>query len=653
MRIFFLGIALLTLALKASSSIFPDTLHISPIIITGERTVKETAGAITSSIDSSALVKSMTANLSDLILQNTPIFIKEYGRGAMATASFRGTAPSHTQVLWNGINLSSPMLGMVDFSTIPIYFIDNIQLLHGSTSLTENSGALGGIIKLQTHADFLNHFSGRMLTGIGSYGTQDEMIGFNLGNTKIQAQFRSFFNHSDNDFSFVNKFNADIDPNTGQYHYPTYKNTTSWYQNFGLLQELFYKPSEKDLISLHYWYQYSNRGLPKLLTDEKNYNSMINRQAEKAHRASLEWKHIQPKGIFSVNSGINVQLLNYWLGQQNLFTENSFSKVFSFYNKLNYEYHINNYLVNLGFDANLHQVNSDNTPFNSETYGYNKNRSENDVFLNITRHFGEKVSASFLGRQILIDGQLTPFIPSMGWEYKTYKGFFIKTNIAKNYHEPTLNDLYIIPGGNLRLKAEEGITADLGTGFSSKIGNASFKTSINGYYSKIHNWIIWIPKPYWTPQNLKTVEASGLEFKADLKGNFASYTYQITGIYAFCRSINKDDSLRWGDDSYRKQLPYIPVHSANLSVNLSQNGYHLNWSWSYYSQRYTTTTEDELDVIYPYIMNNLSVSKELKVKKNSFELELKILNLFDEQYRSVLQNPMPGRNYSLLFRYDF
>jgi iron complex outermembrane receptor protein len=100
-------------------------------------------------------------------------------------------------------------------------------------------------------------------------------------------------------------------------------------------------------------------------------------------------------------------------------------------------------------------------------------------------------------------------------------------------------------------------------------------------------------------------------------------------------------------------LPYIPVHSANLSVNLSQNGYHINWSWSYYSQRFTTTSEDELDVIYPYFMNNLSVSKELKVKKNRFELELKILNLFDEQYRSVLQNPMPGRNYSLLLHYDF
>ncbi len=33
----------------------------------------------------------------------------------MATASMRGTAPSHTKVTWNGMSLNSPMLGMVDF----------------------------------------------------------------------------------------------------------------------------------------------------------------------------------------------------------------------------------------------------------------------------------------------------------------------------------------------------------------------------------------------------------------------------------------------------------------------------------------------------------------------------------------------------------
>lgn len=32
---------------------------------------------------------------------------------------------------------------------------------------------------------------------------------------------------------------------------------------------------------------------------------------------------------------------------------------------------------------------------------------------------------------------------------------------------------------------------------------------------------------------------------------------------------------------------------------------------------------------------------------------IKIYNLFNEDYRTVLQLPMPGINYSLLLRYDF
>jgi len=58
-------------------------------------------------------------------------------------------------------------------------------------------------------------------------------------------------------------------------------------------------------------------------------------------------------------------------------------------------------------------------------------------------------------------------------------------------------------------------------------------------------------------------------------------------------------------------------------------------------------------VLYPYFMNNLFFGKEIKLSKNKFNIELKIFNLFNEEYRTVLQHPMPRRNYSLLIRYDF
>lgn len=193
------GSSLLLILLVSSLNIYsnnlPDTLQIRTVVVTADKIVKEDAGKTSMRIDSVSMMKALTANLSELISQNTPVFVKEYGRGAMATASFRGTAPSHTQVSWNGIDLSSPMLGMVDFSTIPVYFTDNISLLYGPASLSEKSGALGGTVKLQNNADWQNHLSGRILTGIGSYGTWDEFLRINLGNKKLQFQSRAYFNH--------------------------------------------------------------------------------------------------------------------------------------------------------------------------------------------------------------------------------------------------------------------------------------------------------------------------------------------------------------------------------------------------------------------------------------------------------------------------
>jgi len=650
---------------NAYSLVFPDTLHIKPIEIFGKRTMKEGAGVITSSIDSTAMVKALTENLSDLILRNTPIFIKEYGRGAMATASFRGTAPSHTQVLWNGINLSSPMLGMVDFSTIPVYFIDNVTLLHGSGSLSENSGALGGIVKLQNLPDFMNRISGRVLTGIGSYGTQDEMVRLNIGNGKLQSQTRAFYNHSDNDYSFINKLNADIDPLTGKYIYKRVRNENAAYQNYGFLQEFYYKPSGSDLISARYWYQDNSRSLPKLLTNQSGNNSNINRQSETAHRASMEWKNFG-KGTLDLQSGLNVQNMNYLLltktsGSTDQRAINSYSQSVSSYNKLLYEYNFNEtFSVSAGVDADFHKVKSFNAPFDSTAYGYNKSRSEESFFISLNKSFSRKLAVTLLGRQNLIDGHSSPFIPSIGIEYRpfTRNEFYIKSNMARNYHQPSLNDLYYIPGGNSALKPEEGIMADLGTGYKWKIGNNLFNVSLNGYSSKINNWIIWLPSAqgYWVPFNMKKVNASGIEFKTDLNGNLAAFKYQLNCNYAFTRSVNKDDPMNWADDSYGKQLPYIPVHSANVSATLSGHGYHLTWIWNYYSRRYTTTSTDkdsELDVIYPYIMNNLFIGKSFSFHKNDIDIELKVMNLFNEEYRTVLQNMMPGRNYSLLLRYDF
>ncbi|RPI44861.1 MAG: Plug domain-containing protein, partial [Bacteroidetes bacterium] len=103
---------------------------------------KEMAGMHETRMDTAVLQEKVNLSLSDLLSENTHVFIKNHGRGALATASFRGTAPSHTQVTWNGLNINTPMAGMVDFSLVPVYIIDGLVLKHGAASLSQQSGGI-------------------------------------------------------------------------------------------------------------------------------------------------------------------------------------------------------------------------------------------------------------------------------------------------------------------------------------------------------------------------------------------------------------------------------------------------------------------------------------------------------------------------------
>ena len=101
-------------------------------------------------LDTLVLHENIALSMADVLTFNTAIFIKQYGRATLSTVAFRGTAASHTQVMWNGMRINSPMLGMTDFSMIPSYFVDDATLLHGTSSLNVVGGGLGGAITLAT-----------------------------------------------------------------------------------------------------------------------------------------------------------------------------------------------------------------------------------------------------------------------------------------------------------------------------------------------------------------------------------------------------------------------------------------------------------------------------------------------------------------------
>ena len=648
-----------------------DTLKIEEINVFSHRPVEQTALTVTQ-IDSAILSHHVSQSLSELIAEDSPLFIKSFGRGALATVSFRGTAPSHTKVTWNGLELNSPMLGMVDFSEVPVFFIDEIRLVHGNSSLTEMPGALGGIIDLGTKTRWDEGVSGSVMQGAGSFGTWNEFGRINAGSSRFQSSTRLFYNHSDNDFKYRNFDTPDsVNLQTGEKYYPVSVNKNAGYTNKGVLQQFALRRSEREVLDVNIWLQQSDRSLPMLSTDESSNVEMTednkpnggintNRQNDRFFRTAVNYMNYGDKGKFTLFSGMNVNLISYRMdrlvnGNGRITQLDSESKVLSIDNRATYRRSLSRrdeIKVDLRFVFDAVKTQEKIT-----VNQYDKSRGETSLSLSWFHSLNKKLRLRSSAVAQLMGNTLVQPSVSIGGEYHFLPDdrLYIKASLSSNHRFPTLNDLYFQPGGNPSLRPENSISQEAGMVYRLAGKRTELSFGISAYHSNVRDWIIWLPsyKGNWEPFNIEKVTTDGVECNAAFSLKSGGINWVINGNYALTRSRNFGDVKNWADQTHGKQLPYIPLHSANLNISSEWHFWSVNYSWNYYSERFTTTSNLKAsyrDNLYPFFMNQVRVGRSIEVNAFNLDLSLSVYNLFNETYRSVLQRQMPGRNFHVMAR---
>jgi iron complex outermembrane receptor protein len=670
-----LFLILIGLAFDAQADL-PDSVKLKEVLIVEKLLLKkEQAGVKYQKIDSLVLSTLAHRSLSEVLSENTPIFIKTYGRGSMASASFRGTAPSHTKVLWNDIEINSPMLGMVDFSLIPTWFMDDVSLSYGAASVKKTGGALGGSVELSNRPQWNKGFSFHTLSSAGSYDTYDQFAAINYARSGFSSNTKAFYSCSANDFEFYNKdIISSVDLNTGEKTHPKQKQRNADYQKYGFLQELYYKAGDKDMISFKLWSQKSNRSLPLLSSDEKHDQQELdegaklnnfNRQNDETTRAVFNWKHYAAKFKYALNAGYIHTNMDYFLDVRLQDKEadrqiDSKSQVDSYFLKASMDGHLSTKTkISASLAYREHQV--DTKELVKKT-AYNEKRSEQNLMTSIEHEWAQGLTQSMMARLPMIKGELEPLIWASALQFQKGKKHMLNAqlNMSRNYRRPTLNDLYFQPGGNPDLRPEKGYTGEFDLGYAYIQPGFEFKLDASYYQSDIKDWILWLYtfKGYWEPVNVKRVKLNGVELKLNVSGEInPDFKYKLITNYAYTQSINHGETKDWADDSQGKQLPYIPEYSANVLGSISWKQSFMTYQFNYYSERFTTssnTKETKRDYLYPYYMSHLSFGQRFKVnKKIRAELQVKVDNLLDETYRSILQRPMPGRNYTLLLDLKF
>ena len=531
---------------------------IREVPVWGRRPMKS-IGVQETRLDSLILKENIALSIADVLTFNSPIFVKQYGRATLSTVSFRGTGPSHTQVTWNGMRINNPMLGMTDFSMIPSYFIDDASLLHGTSSVNETGGGLGGLVRLSTAPADIRGFGLQYIQGIGMFRTFDEFLRLEWGDEHWQVSTRAVYQSSANDFKYRNRDKKeniyDDEMNIVGSYYPTERNKSGAFDDVHVLQEVYYDTRRGDRFGLNAWYINSNRELPLLTTDYADDKQFENRQREHTLRSVLSWDHYRSDWKVAAKAGY----IHTWMaydyrkdpgsGIMNSITR-SRNKVDTFYGQADGEYTPNgNWFFTAGVSAHQHLVESIDKDIilqqgGKDIVGYDKGRIELSASVSAKWRPTERLGLSAVLREEMY-GTKWATVPAFFADCQLSKrgNIVAKASVSRNHRFPTLNDLYFLPGGNPDLRSESGFSYEAGLSFAVGKENVySLSGSASWYDQHIDDWILWLstPKGFFSPRNIKQVHAYGVEMQANLAVIPArDWKLTMNGTFSWSPSINE------------------------------------------------------------------------------------------------------------------
>ena len=589
-------------------------------------------------IDTAIMKRLQTVSLSQLLIQHSPVFIKTYGPGGTSSASFRGTTASHTLVLWNGLQINSPFLGEVDFSTIPVFFTDEVSLQWGSKT-SANSGGLGGVVNVANRQKFSEGLLLDLKQTYGSFNTWGSYVTLGYSGNNFITRLKAYRSSSDNDFTYNN---------IATIPHQEMKQKNADFIDYGVMPEMQMR-FKNSLLTIVSWNQWSHRNYPQIMPNV--FNNIKEFTDNDFSRNFISYKIYWKSGRVEVKSAYFYEKQNYFLES---YTSNGLPVTqTNSLNKSNVFRQIFDLKQELYKSWTLYaKAQWDHENVSSSNYDGIKNRNTISLYASVDGKIYENLDLRMTLRNDIVDDESAGFFPTATVAYKTHlvKGLTFNAGYSHNYRTPTLNDLYWNPGGNENLKAENGKTFDFDINYLYENVNFNLDFRSGLYYSKVNDWIQWVPTTYryWVPKNVSEVLARGFETHLKMNYRYALWIFSVSGNYVYSHTTDESEFAQQYD-SEGKQLIYIPKHHANAFAEIKWKSWNMNYTFEFTGKRTTSMNDDEFfayDLPY-YMLHHISFGKQL----NNFRIEFKINNLTNKDYQTVLWRAMPGRSYEIYLEF--
>ena len=623
-RYFLLLLILFTGAVFAQEDQRLGGIPLDEVLITAPRLNHFSSDVKVQETDSMISMQYESQSLGDLLQNESPVFIKSYGMGSLATTSFRGGSANHTAVLWNGFNINSPMNGITDFALIPNAFIGKVKLQYGGGSAMWGSDALGGTIHLNRAIAFGKGTTVSLASSLGSFSDYQQTVRLESSTDKWLSKVTFFHRTAINDFPFYN-----ISSDNAQLLVQQHADLNQQ----GILLENAVKLNAKQRLFIDYWYQDNLRNIPPTLMQVESKAD----QADETHRATLQWQHVGDRlGVYIRTAYFDEAILY----RDKQYEIDAFSRAKTSIAEAEIKLPLmNHHLFNLGLN---------NTYAFAQADDYISNTQQNRISAFASYRYtstNKKWSANVSARKEQTDNTSVPFTYSAGLNAQLTKHVSLKASGGKVYRLPTFNDMYWNPGGNSSLLPENGYTVDAGMLLEiPKTINGielSFESSL--FSRRIENWIIWLPgQTYWSPQNFMEVWSRGMETNTRFSLALNELVLQADIQTSYVVSTNEKEKSP-NDLSVGKQLIYVPMYSGNAKLSMFYKKMSISYLHRYTGYRYITS--DNLEYLKPYLLGSVYASSYFKINAFRGDLYFQVNNLFKEQYEIIKNRPMPLSHY--------
>ena len=597
-----------------------DTVNLNEVSVISPKSITFSNGSNVKKIDPFKIKISQTEKIADLLSSNSSIYIKQYG--ALATATIRGTSSSHTAVNWNGYPINSIANGLSDLSNITALTNDNIFLIKGGNSTIFGSGSIGGSINIdskrirnQKLSSNTNFESGSNGLSSQSYSAKygDDIVSFYVLHSKLKDK---------NKFKFTN---------ISQAGNPRQTNKHGKIVSFQNKLDLNFKLNPNIIIQFNYWGDNSTREVPQNMTirftDAMQYD--VN------DRISISSTYSVKNLSCKISKALIYEDFRYTEEIKNIDSKYLASKEF---NNFDLSYNFKNLIFQSTFSYNKNKINSNNF----------ENNKEKDISKTI--FFSTTYKNNNLETQLAIRGEdnseyEVPLTPLFSTEYKFNELVQSSIKLNKNFRSPTFNDRYWFSSGsrgNIELKPEMSNNAE----FSIHLKKNKFKLSSTLFNLDVKDWILWSQNidGIWSPENIKEVWSRGIE--TQLKYNYKKILLELNYSLTKTTSEKASNDL---DISVGQQLRYVPKNKLNTTLLYVEGNIISFLNITFTDEVITSYSSGDNKKLEAYTL--VSAGTSYKLFNEDLKLDLRVLNLTNQQYQTYLNYPNPGREYVLSINY--